>query len=328
MAKRKLPYRQTQPKESEEMFTKTGTSLCTAIIISYLKYKRKVDVKELLFAYDCIKYVNKIDDKLPIIVEKICQNYQTFLNIGEHDYRNSLSQYMHYAPHIAGGVDGLLFLETLSKLEKANLIITNLSESIEDILKKEAWEFPSIILNSEILITEKWDINQNLFDINLVDILEDAHMLNPIRFEPRWHLDNELKTDVFVIMPFDDKMKPIFNDHIAKVCDNLKLSVTRADDLFAPTTIIDDIWSLIFNSKIIICDCTGKNPNVFYELGMAHTSGKEVIIITQNQKDIPFDIKHIRYIHYAYTPPGMSKFETALNNFITEILKYRYNMLP
>jgi hypothetical protein len=115
-------------------------------------------------------------------------------------------------------------------------------------------------------------------------------MINPIKVEPIWDLDKKSKTDIFVIMPFDDKLKPVFDDHIKKVCKNLQLSVKRADDIFAPNIIINDIWSLLFNSIIIICDCTGKNPNVFYELGMAHTIGKKVIIITQNQKDIPFDI--------------------------------------
>jgi hypothetical protein len=39
-----------------------------------------------------------------------------------------------------------------------------------------------------------------------------------------------------------------------------------------------DVWNSIYSSSIIIADCTGRNPNVFYELGIAHTLGKPVIL--------------------------------------------------
>ena len=57
-----------------------------------------------------------------------------------------------------------------------------------------------------------------------------------------------------------------------------------------------DILELISTSKVIICDLSGKNPNVFYEAGIAHTLGKEVILITQHESDVPFDLRPLRYI--------------------------------
>ena len=81
-------------------------------------------------------------------------------------------------------------------------------------------------------------------------------------------------------------------------------------------SIVNYIWSLIFSAQIVICDCTGKNPNVFYELGLAHSLGKKTICITQNSNDIPFDIKHLRYIKYEYTPRGMKKFEEKLEQYV------------
>ena len=44
---------------------------------------------------------------------------------------------------------------------------------------------------------------------------------------------------------------------------------------------------------------TGRNPNVFYETGYAHALGKHVILLTQEAKDIPFDLKHYQHIIYA-----------------------------
>jgi hypothetical protein len=75
---------------------------------------------------------------------------------------------------------------------------------------------------------------------------------------------------------------------------------------------MQDIWNAIAASKIIIADCTGKNPNVFYEIGIAHTLGRPVILITQNPEDVPFDVRHFRYIRYELTPRGMKAFEKTL----------------
>ncbi len=127
--------------------------------------------------------------------------------------------------------------------------------------------------------------------------------------------------DIFVLMPFVSELKPVYDNHIRKTVKALNLSVARADDFFSQSAIMDEIWSAIAYAKILIADCTNKNPNVFYEIGLAHAIGKPVVLITQNQDDVPFDIRHRRYIQYAYTPLGMEKFESDLYATISEILK-------
>ena len=69
----------------------------------------------------------------------------------------------------------------------------------------------------------------------------------------------------------------------------------------ANTSIIDDICNSILGADVVVADCTGQNPNVFYELGIAHTLGKDVILLTQSIDDIPFDISHLRFIEYENT---------------------------
>ena len=127
-----------------------------------------------------------------------------------------------------------------------------------------------------------------------------------------------LKSKLFVIMPFSDRLNPIYEDHIVSVCKKLRYSCMRADLIDCPNVIINDIWSLIYNANIIICDCTEKNHNVFYELGLAHDLGKKVICITQNSDDIPFDITQIRYIKYECNPRGMKEFEVTLRQYLSE----------
>jgi hypothetical protein len=127
--------------------------------------------------------------------------------------------------------------------------------------------------------------------------------------------------DVFMLMPFAPELKPVYDNHIRKIINGFNLSIARADDFFSQNAIMEEIWSAIAFAKILIADCTNKNPNVFYEIGLAHAIGKPVILITQNPDDVPFDIRHRRYIQYAYTPPGMEKFEKDLSATVSEILK-------
>ena len=166
----------------------------------------------------------------------------------------------------------------------------------------------------------------------IIDIMEIAGVIIVPRGRPKNLIVNFSKTifdepdeiykkDLFVLMPFSDELKPIYYDHIKKVAKELNLSVARADDFFSHSSVMQEIFSAIKQATILIADCTHKNPNVFYEIGLAHALGRPVILITQDEGDVPFDLRHIRYIHYAYTPPGMNKFEEALSLTIKNHLK-------
>ena len=118
--------------------------------------------------------------------------------------------------------------------------------------------------------------------------------------------------DVFVLMSFKTELRPVYEDHILNVTNSLKLVAKRADDFFGARHIMSDVWEAINSARVIIADCTERNPNVFYEIGVAHTLGRTVILITQNGSDVPFDLQAIRYIRYEYTPRGMTIFEKSL----------------
>ena len=85
-------------------------------------------------------------------------------------------------------------------------------------------------------------------------------------------------------------------------------------------SIITDIVNLIDRSRVVICDCTGRNPNVFYEIGIAHTLGREVILITQADADIPFDLRHLRYVKYLNNAEGRAVLRAALEARLTTLL--------
>ena len=70
---------------------------------------------------------------------------------------------------------------------------------------------------------------------------------------------------------------------------------------------------------MVICDCTGRNPNVFYEIGIAHTLGREVILITQVDADIPFDLRHLRYVRYLNNGEGLQTLRERLQPRLAEL---------
>lgn len=108
---------------------------------------------------------------------------------------------------------------------------------------------------------------------------------------------------VSVMMPFSMEFDEV-SSVIQATCEDVGLRCLRADDIWENDAVIQDIVSLINRSKAVICDCTGRNANVFYEIGIAHTLGRDVILISQNDADIPFDLRHLRYIRYLDNQEG------------------------
>ena len=105
------------------------------------------------------------------------------------------------------------------------------------------------------------------------------------------------KPIVFVIMPFKENFHALYTE-LEKVFGN-EYKFTNAGDLDNQTNILRDIVMGIANADVVIADLTGSNANVFYELGLAHTMNKKVIIITQSLGELPFDIISYRAIEYS-----------------------------
>ncbi|MEM7086427.1 MAG: hypothetical protein AAF489_09605 [Bacteroidota bacterium] len=68
--------------------------------------------------------------------------------------------------------------------------------------------------------------------------------------------------------------------------ENAGLIARRADDI-SPGTIVEDIWEFTQETKIILTNLTGKNANVFYELGLADAIDKPVILVANSMDDVP-----------------------------------------
>ena len=126
------------------------------------------------------------------------------------------------------------------------------------------------------------------------------------------------KPNCFVIMPFGGWFDKYYSEIYKPAIENAGLESKRADDLYRPGNIVNDIWNYTKDAKVILADLTNKNPNVFYELGLAHAITKPAVLITASMDDVPFDLRSLRVIEYDKNSP---KWGEILQEKITKSLK-------
>lgn len=215
----------------------------------------------------------------------------------------------------------------VGQINKARITGRNLSLEI-------SFDIGVPLLDNRMLYTSRTDLDmphksefsRHHWAVKDVDLyrflLQNIHPLRQrptvFRISDRENINQSL---VSAMMPFDAAFNTVY-DSIREAVNNAGLQCMRADDIWENPEIIQDVVLLIDRSRIVICDCTGKNPNVFYEVGIAHTLGRDVILITQSEHDIPFDIRHLRFVKYLNNAEGrislaqelQSRIETLLNH--------------
>ena len=187
------------------------------------------------------------------------------------------------------------------------------------------FKLPRSILSLEASQQEEEaaQIAQRYIDDEIADMERQRRIvrLNPIFRERDFLVDEQF---VFVLSPFEEPFDTIYADHVKPTVELIQgFRCLRADDIYDNRPIMEDIWRCTNEAVILIAELTGRNPNVFYETGVAHTVGKEVILITQSMEDVPFDLKHLRCIVYEYTPRGIAALEQNLRNTVLNVLARR-----
>lgn len=133
------------------------------------------------------------------------------------------------------------------------------------------------------------------------------------------HGKEELR-QVALMMPF----KPQFDEVHRAICDLINyhgIGCWRGDNISAHDHVMQDVVNLISASAVVICDITNENPNVFYEMGIAHTLGKKVIIIAQDTSELPFNIRHLRIIRYSCDEWGLKKLQDELDDRLSQVFQ-------
>jgi hypothetical protein len=108
----------------------------------------------------------------------------------------------------------------------------------------------------------------------------------------------------FVMMPFRDPFNQHYETLLGPSIKAVGLEPVRANEIYGVRPIVDNIFREIMEATALIADVTSKNPNVNYELGIAHTLKRPVVIISQSMDDVPFDYLHYRVYLYDVAEPA------------------------
>lgn len=190
-----------------------------------------------------------------------------------------------------------------SEIAQIGYLGTDMSQRLNSVIVS----FPSVKLN-RILVTTKRRGRRTRWMVFKGDpyrILGDfSNNYNPVQNAavlqfPTTPINGK---QIAVMMPFNSDYPTPTDDPVYRAVKTaaaqLEYDCKRVDEIPTPTDITQDILKLIEGSKIIIADLSGSNPNVYYEMGLAHARGRIVIPISRDRENLPFDNSHIRTIFY------------------------------
>ena len=135
------------------------------------------------------------------------------------------------------------------------------------------------------------------------------------------------KYKAFVIMPFGSYFNDVYKLGIKATAKECDVDAKRLDDDFFDTNMVAEIYKKINDADFIIADMTGRNPNVFYEVGYADAKNKLVLLLTKNVKDIPFDFKQRLHIEYSDVSSLKEKLKNKIEWAKNEIDKRNQNLI-
>lgn len=144
-------------------------------------------------------------------------------------------------------------------------------------------------------------------DVQQLLLRDDSFALGQVglrTFRTRARFDNVvIRREVptcFLIMPFATELDFVHRV-IADVVSSFGIHCIRADEVYLSRPVMEDVKQMIAGADLVICDFTGRNPNVYYEAGLADAWRKDWIVLSQTSEDMTFDVRHIRSIRYSNT---------------------------
>lgn len=107
----------------------------------------------------------------------------------------------------------------------------------------------------------------------------------------------------FVIMPFEAPFPEYYSEIYWPAIEGAGLTAIQSAEIFSPGMFMSQVVEGIQSSTVILAELTGRNANVFYELGLAHAYRKPVVMVTQEKNDVPSDLQGLRWIGYRTVSP-------------------------
>jgi len=231
--------------------------------------------------------------------------------------------------HVLSGNSGQVLTSTSYKdylghepvEQDADLMLRTIFVAWVRVFPEKTISLADVYASTDLTINQlKRSVNALISQGHVQETVENNYMIRPSVFDNRLSSKNSPSLDrmtnryyqqiaieandpfCFVIMPFKEKEFPqkIYTDVIKPFVEvQFKIGCYRVDEDNLPDRIDNKIYSYLLRSAFVIAEVTTLNPNVFYELGLAHMLEKDCIIVTNTPiEKIPFDINRIRAEHY------------------------------
>lgn len=131
----------------------------------------------------------------------------------------------------------------------------------------------------------------------------------------------------FVIMPIsktksctENEWTSIFDEMIKPAVTGSRLGFTCERSQPRTGSLIKDILNELNRADVVIADLTDTNPNVFYELGVRHTLRNRTILVAQNMKYVPSDLRSYWVIIYKKGLSGLQDFKSKIRDIMKEMM--------
>ena len=183
-------------------------------------------------------------------------------------------------------------------LEKQKIELEMFRKSLEN----------SIYSTTEKMASDKdrWeDVNHMLFEaarksVHDAEKSENQYLDSLSIHKPSIEVDHN---KAFLLAPINPRFERQVNV-IKTACDDIGINCETADEEFISGPILSVIVQKMLSANLVIAVIDGRNPNVFYELGLAHAFGKTVVMVSGGLEDIPFDIQSQRMVIVDWDNPA------------------------
>ena len=124
----------------------------------------------------------------------------------------------------------------------------------------------------------------------------------------------------FVVMQFSAPHTDVYPSVIRSVCAEFGITAIRADELYGPGVIVQDIVEQVVSAQLVIADISEANANVYFEVGYALASKKPIILLAKKGTALPFDVSGFRVLFYEDSIGGKAKVEDGLRKHLTALV--------
>lgn len=181
---------------------------------------------------------------------------------------------------------------------------------------------PRIEAAAGVLDITDWEFHRTHWAVKDVDLYRVLDQELSARVKPKvfqFPTSEPFDPDlVAVMMPFSPAFSAVY-ESLKEGIEAAGMRCLRADDIWERDHILDDVLSLIWRARVVIADLSDKNPNVFYETGIAHTLGRDTILVAQSMSDIPFDLQGIRALKYLNNGEGRAALSRGITSRLNTI---------